>query len=150
MESGTHPSGPHPQSPDTPIIDVAAGLLFRNGRLLIAQRHPDSHLGGLWEFPGGKREPGETFEAALARELREELAVSVSVGERIETIEHDYPDKRVRICFFRCHLEQGEPRAVDCHDLRWIRRDELNRQPFPAADASLLDRLAAEDGLWTP
>jgi len=70
------------------------------------------------------------------------------VGVLIETVEHAYPEKRVRICFFKCHLDQGEPRALDCHDLKWIRRDELNQQPFPAADASLLARLATEEALW--
>ena len=71
----------HP--PVRPAIDVAAALVFRDGKLLITQRHPDAHLGGLWEFPGGKREPNETFEACLIRELREELGIEVSVSELV-------------------------------------------------------------------
>jgi len=137
-----------PGDRDSPLIEVSAGLIFRNTRLLIAQRHPNSHLGGLWEFPGGKREGEETFEAALVRELREELGVSVSVGEQIETVEHAYPEKRVSIRFFKCRLEEGEPRALDCHNIKWITRSELGAQPFPAADAHLLQRLASEDRLW--
>ena len=138
----------HSNTPDLPSIDVAAGLIFRDGRLLIAQRHPDSHLGGLWEFPGGKREPNETFEAALVRELQEELGVTVAVQGLIETVEHDYPGKRVRIRFFTCRILAGEPRAVDCHTFKWIRRSALHEQPFPEADRHLLDRLTREDHLW--
>jgi mutator protein MutT len=73
-------------------IEVSAGLVFRNGKLLITQRYTDAHLGGLWEFPGGKRECDETFEACLTRELREELGIDVRVGELVETIEHAYPE----------------------------------------------------------
>src|SRR5215207_4128730 len=76
-------------------IDVSAGLVFRDGKLLITQRHPDAHLGGLWEFPGGKLECDETFEACLTRELREELGIEVIVRELMETVEHAYPEKRV-------------------------------------------------------
>src|SRR5512134_3411193 len=70
----------HPITPSSPSVEVSAGLIFRAGKLLITQRHADSHLGGLWEFPGGKREPGETFEECLTRELQEELGIQVEVG----------------------------------------------------------------------
>lgn len=129
-------------------VEVAAGLIFHRGRLLIAQRRPDAHLGGLWEFPGGKRERAETFEAALARELHEELGVHVRVRELLEEVVHDYPEKSVQIRFFRCDLREGQPRALGCHRVRWVRRSELNEQDFPAADARLLERLAREDQLW--
>ena len=122
-------------------IEVSAGLVFHDGRLLIAQRKPDAHLGGLWEFPGGKREPGETFEACLVRELREELEITVEVGELIEEISHDYPDKLVLLRFFRCRLVSGEPKAIGCHALAWVTRDNFRSYPFPAADAALLDKL---------
>ncbi len=85
-----------------PPIEVAAGLVFRGGKLLLTQRHPEAHLGGLWEFPGGKREPGETFEQCLARELEEELGIEVTVGELIESITHVYPERTVHLRFFRC------------------------------------------------
>lgn len=137
------------QDPASPI-EVVAGLIFRGGRLLIAQRPAGAHLGGLWEFPGGKREPGEAPEAALTRELHEELGVAVSVGELIETVEHAYPDKRVRIRFFRCRLLRGEPQALDGQrSIRWITRAELSEPSFPAADAHLLQRLLAESDWWT-
>ena len=124
-------------------IEVSAGLVFHEGRLLIAQRKLDSHLGGLWEFPGGKREPGETFEACLVRELREELAIETEVGELIEEVSHDYPDKQVLLRFFRCRLVAGEPQPIGCHAIAWVTRETLSGYPFPEADAQLLARLAS-------
>src|SRR5690242_19962457 len=96
-------------------VEVAAGLVFRNGLLLITQRRPDDHLGGLWEFPGGKREPEETYEECLRRELREELDIEVAVQELVESISHDYPDKSVHLKFFRCDWRDGEPRKIHVH-----------------------------------
>ena len=83
-------------------IDVAAALIFRNGKILIAQRHANSHLGGFWEFPGGKREPNETFEQCLVREIREELGADISINKLFEEIVHAYPNKTVRLRFFSC------------------------------------------------
>jgi mutator protein MutT len=123
-------------------IEVSAGLVFHDGRLLIAQRNPGAHLGGLWEFPGGKLEPDETFEACLVRELQEELAVTVVVGELVEEISHDYPDKHVLLRFFRCRLLSGEPQPIGCHAIAWVTRHTLTDYPFPAADTRLLARLA--------
>jgi 8-oxo-dGTP diphosphatase len=122
-------------------IEVSAALIFRAGQLLITRRHADAHLGGLWEFPGGKREPGESFEACLAREIREELGVEISVGELFEEIVHAYPGKSVRLKFFSCTLLAGEPLPLDCAAVRWIARNELRDFDFPAADAQLLKRL---------
>ncbi|MCU0772302.1 MAG: 8-oxo-dGTP diphosphatase MutT [Verrucomicrobia bacterium] len=148
FQDANSPTLQRSNTPDSPLIEVAAGLIFRDGQLLIAQRYPGSHQGGLWEFPGGKREPGETFEAALVRELAEELGVRVEVGELIENILHRYPDKSVHIQFYRCEIRAGEPRALGCHALRWVRQARLREQDFPAADARLLDRLVREDRLW--
>ncbi len=130
------------------VIEVSAGLVFRAGKLLITQRHTDAHLGGLWEFPGGKREADETFEECLVRELREELAIEVAVGELIETVEHDYPEKRVRLKFFRCAWRANEPQALGCPAFAWITREQLAGYEFPAADAHLLQRLRATDEWW--
>jgi len=129
-------------------IEVSAGLVFRAGKLLIAQRHAGSHLGGLWEFPGGKREPGETFEQCLARELHEELGVQVEVGPQFESVTHPYPDKTVHLKFFLCHLRHGEPEPLGCAALKWVGRDELAGHNFPAADAALLQKLKATTDLW--
>jgi 8-oxo-dGTP diphosphatase len=130
------------------MIEVSAGLIFRGGKLLITQRHAGAHLGGLWEFPGGKRECDETFEACLARELREELGIEVAVGELIETVEHDYPEKRVLLKFFRCQWLAHEPQPLGCPAFAWITREELARYEFPAADARLLAALRGSDTFW--
>ena len=130
------------------VIEVAAALVFRDGKLLITQRHADAHLGGLWEFPGGKREPGETFEACLTRELREELGIEVAVGELVESLTHAYPDKTVHLRFFRCRWLEHEPRALGCPAFKWVRAAELNDYAFPAADAQLLETLQQDAGLW--
>ena len=130
------------------IIEVAAGLVFRDGRLLITQRPAGGHLPGLWEFPGGKREPGETFEQALHRELMEELGIEVEVQDRIESITHSYREKTVQLQFFRCAWKRHEPQALGCPAFRWVCRDELVRYEFPAADARLLRRLNSEEALW--
>jgi mutator protein MutT len=132
------------------VIEVAAGLVFRGGRLLITQRHPDAHLGGLWEFPGGKREPGETYEQCLARELREELDIEVVVGELVESLTHAYPEKTVHLRFFQCRWAAGEPKPLGCPDFKWIRPAEMSDYAFPAADARLLDRLRNSPELWRP
>ena len=129
-------------------IDVAAALIVRDGKLLITQRHAKSHLGGLWEFPGGKREAGETFETCLAREIREELGVDISVGELFEEVTHAYPEKTVRLKFFWCKLVTGEPQAVDCAAVRWVEKSELAGFEFPAADAQLLEKLKSPRIAW--
>jgi mutator protein MutT len=122
-------------------IDVSAALIFRDEKLLITQRHKDSHLGGLWEFPGGKREANETFEECLVREIREELGIKISIGELFEEIVHAYKTKTVRLKFFICKLISGEPQTLGCAAFKWIGKSELNDFEFPAADARLLEKL---------
>lgn len=142
METPASPAG-------TPrAIEVAAGLVFHAGKLLITQRPEGGHLAGLWEFPGGKLEPGESFEVCLARELREELGIEVAVGEELEEITHDYPGKRVRLKFFRCGLASGTPQPLGCQALAWVSAGELRARNFPEADARLLARLERNPSLW--
>src|SRR6266850_2444709 len=129
-------------------IDVAAGLIFRGGKLLITQRHMDVHLGGLWEFPGGKREPDETFEECLARELREELGIEVVVGELVESLDHEYPEKTVHLRFYRCRWQQHEPQLLGCAAFEWVTAADLENYEFPAADTRLLERLRTDSQLW--
>jgi len=130
------------------VIEVAAGLIFRDGKLLITQRHTDSHLGGLWEFPGGKRELGETYEQCLHRELQEELGCDIEVLELIESITHAYPEKTVHLRFHRCRWLAGEPRPIECAALRWVDQNDLTGFEFPAADAKLLDQIRLAKELW--
>ena len=132
---------PHESRLTNQIIEVSAALIFHAGKLLITQRHAQAHLGGLWEFPGGKREPGESFEQCLVREIREELGVDIAVGALFEEISHDYPEKSVRLKFFLCELIAGEPQALDCAAVKWIEKAQLANFAFPAADAQLLEKL---------
>lgn len=129
-------------------VEVAAGLIFRAGKLLLTQRPANSHLGGLWEFPGGKRRPQETFEQCLQRELREELGIEVDVGELVEAVTHAYPDRTVHVRFFRCVWRCHEPQPLGCAALAWVGPEELDRYSFPAADARLLDTLRRRADLW--
>lgn len=140
---------PSALSPRT-SIEVSAALLFRDGKLLITRRRAQDHLGGLWEFPGGKREPCESFEDCLRRELIEELGIEVTVGELVESLTHSYPDTTVHLRFFRCALRdpRAEPRAIGCEALAWVGPDELGAFDFPAADARLLEKLRQSPGLW--
>ena len=130
------------------LVEVAAGVVFRDGRLLITRRRAEDHLGGLWEFPGGKREADETFEQCLARELREELTIEVEVLDCVDTIEHAYPEKTVLLQFLRCRWLAKEPQPLGCPAFAWVTRSQLRQYEFPAADARLLDRLETDDSLW--
>jgi 8-oxo-dGTP diphosphatase len=121
--------------------EVVAAVIEREGRILIARRPARLHLGGLWEFPGGKRQEGESAPEALAREIREELGAAVTVGPLLETVDWTYPDKHVRIAFFRCRLD-GEPRALEGQEMAWVAPADLPRYEFPPADATLVERLS--------
>jgi len=138
----------NPKTENRNCIDVAAGLVFRAGKLLITQRPAGAHLGGSWEFPGGKRQPGETFEECLVRELREELAIEVEPGKLLESVTHAYPEETVHLKFFCCRWKQGEPQPLGCRAFRWIAAAELGDFEFPAADARLLQLLRSSPQLW--
>jgi 8-oxo-dGTP diphosphatase len=121
-------------------IVVLAAVIERGGRLLVSRRLEGTHLEGFWEFPGGKCDPGETHEACLARELREELGVSSVVGEELLVTEHAYPERRVRLHFRACTID-GDPRPLLGQQIRWIDRRALGALRFPDADRELIDRL---------
>ena len=121
-------------------IVVTAAILERDGRLLITRRQPGTHLAGVWEFPGGKCDPGESLSACMTRELREELAIDARVGEEVFATSHDYPDRRVELHFLRCE-SPDEPVAVLGQDMRWVAREQLAGLEFPPADAELIDVL---------
>ncbi|HEV8456857.1 MAG TPA: 8-oxo-dGTP diphosphatase MutT [Methylomirabilota bacterium] len=123
------------------VVEVVAAVIERDRRYLITRRLDGTHLAGLWEFPGGKILAGELPEAALVRELAEELAVTADVGELLESVDWSYPEKKVRILFFRCSI-QGEPRPLQGQEMLWIEAAELPSRRFPEADAHLVGRLA--------
>jgi 8-oxo-dGTP diphosphatase len=125
------------------VVEVAAGLIRdAHGRYLITQRRKGSHLAGLWEFPGGKLEAGETPAAGLRRELTEELAATFAVGELVESVRWEYPDRVVVLHFFDCRLESGEIVPQEEQAMRWVAPDELAAHDFPPADRELIRRLA--------
>jgi mutator protein MutT len=127
----------------TPIIvEVAAGLVRdERGRYLITQRRRGSHLEGLWEFPGGKVEAGETPAACVRRELSEELSATFAVGALAETVRWEYPDRTVVLHFFECRLESGEIVPREQQGMEWVEPARLTDYDFPPADRELIQRL---------
>jgi mutator protein MutT len=121
-------------------IQVVAAVIERDGNILITRRPKGAHLAGFWEFPGGKPEPGESYEAALIREVREELGVDYTPGAVLAEVDWQYPDKRVRIIFFRGTIT-GTPRCLEGQEMMWVPPAELDRYQFPPADAVLLEHL---------
>lgn len=120
---------------------VSAAVLRRAGCIMIAQRRPTDHYAGLWEFPGGKVEPGETPGQALQRELREECDVEIAVGGLVAEVVHEHPGGAIRLLAFDCRVESGEPRPVLCAALRWVTPGELRSFPMSPADRIVVDRL---------
>ena len=125
------------------VIEVAAGLIRdERGRYLITQRRKGSHLAGLWEFPGGKLEAGETPAAGLSRELTEELSATFTVGDLVETVRWEYPDRVVVLHFFDCRLEAGDIVPLEEQAMEWVEPAGLAAYDFPPADRELIRRLA--------
>ena len=123
------------------VVEVAAGLIAHEGRYLITRRKAGVHLGGMWEFPGGKREPGETLEQCLHRELWEELNVAVEAPIPFQTVRHEYPEKTVELHFFHCRIASGEATALDCAEFRWVYPHEMDEFEFPSADHAIIHAL---------
>ena len=122
------------------VIVVLAAIIERDGRFLVSRRLKGTHLAGLWEFPGGKREPGETDEACLRREISEELGVDAEIAGEIFSTEHAYPDRVVRLHFRECAIPK-DPIAMLGQELRWVASADLHSLEFPPADAELIDLL---------
>lgn len=123
---------------------VAAGVLRQGGRILATRRKAGSHLGGHWEFPGGKIEPDESPESCLVRELEEELGVTVRPGRILDVVFHRYPEKSVLLLFYACELVSGEPRARDCDAVAWVPVSELPALEWAPADVDFVRRLAED------
>jgi 8-oxo-dGTP diphosphatase len=124
-------------------IVVAAAILEDHGHYFVTRRDKAAHLGGLWEFPGGKVEPGESIAEGLRRELKEELGADVEIGEEVFTVTHDYADRSVELHFLSCTFLNA-PMPLLGQEMRWVPRDELTSLKFPPADDDLIRVLAAQ------
>ena len=123
------------------MTQVVAALIWQGDRFLICRRPAHKARGLLWEFVGGKVEPGETKQQALIRECREELAVTVAVGEQFMELTHVYPDLTVHLTLFRASITEGTPRLLEHSEIRWIRVSEIDDYEFCPADEEILRRL---------
>ena len=126
----------------TPSISVAVAVVHKNGLWLVAKRHPHVHLGGKWEFPGGKSEPGETAEQTALRELEEECAVHAAIDHKLDTLRCDYGDRIVHLTPVICHWRSGQPKPIACAETAWVTLEQLARLDMPALNASILQALA--------
>ena len=121
-------------------IIVVAAIIQRDESFLLTLRPDGTHLAGHWEFPGGKVDPHETHHEALRREVFEELDAVVEVGDLAHTVTHAYPEKTVRLFFYRCEL-RGEPKPMMGQEMRWVHKRQLAQLPFPEADRELIRQL---------
>lgn len=123
------------------ITEVVAALIWNDGHFMVCQRPAEKARGMLWEFVGGKVEPGETKEEALIRECREELGVSVLVEDLFMDVVHEYPDMTVHLSVFRSRISEGVPQKLEHNDIRWIRPDEIDQFNFCPADVDILNEI---------
>lgn len=128
------------------MTEVVAALIWKGDQFMVCQRPAHKARGLLWEFVGGKVEPGETREEALVRECREELAVTVSVGDVFMEVTHQYPDLTVHLTLFHASILQGEPQMLEHHDIRYITPAEIPQYDFCPADEVILQRLIQTGG----
>ncbi len=128
------------------MTEVVAALIWEEERFMICQRPAHKARGLLWEFVGGKVEPGETKEQALVRECREELDVTLSVGDVFMEVVHEYPDITVRLTLFNASIAEGVPKKLEHNDIQWITVAQIPDYPFCPADKEILERIISEKG----
>jgi len=121
-----------------PHFHVAAGLIWRDGTVLLTRRPKGTHLAGYWEFPGGKQEQGESLEACLEREILEELGVRVKVNEHLLQVDHEYDEKSISLHLFHCSRLVGEPQTIGCDDMRWVNPQDLDLYQLPPPDIRII------------
>ena len=126
------------------IVEVVAALITKDDRFMICQRPQNKARGLLWEFVGGKVETGETKEEALIRECREELDITLSVGDVYTDVLHVYPDITFHLTLFLSEISEGEPKLIEHNDLKWITPDEIGSYDFCPADETILEKIIAE------
>jgi len=127
-----------------PAVEVVAALIWQKDRFLICQRPVHKARGLLWEFVGGKTEPGETKQQALIRECREELDIGISVRDVYMEVDHLYPDLTVHLTLFNAEITDGEIRLLEHNDAKWIRPEEIPQYHFCPADEEILERIMAD------
>jgi len=121
---------------------IGVGIVLNQaGEVLIDQRLNEGLLGGMWEFPGGKQELGEAIEATIARELKEELAIEVQVGQQLIALDHAYSHKKLRFVVHVCRWIAGEPKPLASQQVRWVKANLLAEYSFPAANSRMIDAL---------
>ncbi|HEY9640479.1 MAG TPA: A/G-specific adenine glycosylase [Coleofasciculaceae cyanobacterium] len=134
-----------------PHKQIGVAVIWNDaGLILIDRRRQEGLLGGLWEFPGGKIEPGETVEACIQREIQEELGIEVAVGERLITLDHAYTHFRVTLNVHHCRHLSGEPQPIECDEIRWVTLAELDQFPFPKANVQIIAALQQREGKPSP
>lgn len=131
-------------SPPHKIIGVAV-ISNDQGQILIDRRRLEGAMGGLWEFPGGKIEKGETVEECIKREINEELGILIEVGKHLITIDHTYTHLRVTLTVHHCRHLTGVPQPLECDEIRWVSLDELDRFAFPQANVQIITALRESD-----
>lgn len=125
-----------------PHKQIGVAVIWNHqGQILIDCRRQEGLLGGLWEFPGGKIEPGETVEACIQREIQEELGIEIAVGDRLITVDHAYTHFRVTLNVHHCQHISGEPQPIECDEVRWVTLAELDQFPFPKANVQIIKAL---------
>ena len=127
-----------------PHKQIGVAVIWNDqGYILIDRRKPEGLLGGLWEFPGGKIEPGETVQDCIRREIREELGIEIEVGDRLIVIDHAYTHFRVTLNVYHCRHLSGDPQPIECDEVRWVTTDELDQFPFPKANLQIIAAIRA-------
>ncbi len=124
-----------------PHFNIAVGVVWLDDRVLIAKRRPEGLLGGLWEFPGGKAQHGESLTAAVVREVGEELGIEIEPGDKIAAVEHAYSHFEITLHAFHCRYRAGTPKPLGCQEYAWVAPAELDRYAFPAANRRVLESL---------
>ena len=132
----TEPRNPLPRK------TIGVAVIWNDaGEILIDRRKQEGLLGGLWEFPGGKVEPGETIEACIQREIREELGIEISVGDRLIVVEHTYSHFHVSLNVHHCQYVSGDPQPIECDEVRWVSLADIDQFPFPKANVQIITAL---------
>ncbi len=123
------------------VIPCGVAIVRRGREFLIAQRNPDDTFGSFWEFPGGKKDEGETFEACVVREIREEIGIEIRAGRKLMEIRRKYNDKIIALNFFLCSYVSGDPQPIECQKVQWVDVGELKKFKFPPANEGVIKNL---------